>query len=302
MASKIDSELAKIECLKEICSKNGFLQEPNLWIADLYITQDDNVLKGKYFGLHIETTKYFSKDEITELLKLEWLAYIFPNIRRYLKKSLENSNLSFATKNDDSIPDIKLGNEYYELTFAELEIFKYKDGREFETKILEKQKDEHLDNSKKQLIRYGNPNAKIVINVEKLMQVRYRKILRTIEKKMQKNYKCQQPINLCIFQDRNNVDDISYQITGIEWLVKNHMPTLRKALSKFKNIYIVGEDRINHPDLLKPNNLKDGLIRVFGIKLNLDVLKKIENFKINDFTSLTEKKNDFIYIFKKSEN
>ncbi|MCP4336830.1 MAG: hypothetical protein GY679_03210 [Mycoplasma sp.] len=238
-----------IKSIVEIESRNR--KQPKLWINDIYKLQDDKFYKRKEINVD-----ELDKDEFTELIILEWLMFLSKKIFRYTKKSIKNNTLHFSTKNDISKPDIRIGKEWYELTFADLKIFRFSDGAEFENHILNENIEKEIEkikNNKNILVFEGDGNKKQqqVFSPELVMENKAKRICNAIKKKSSKTYDTNYPVNLVIYTDRNLNHDITMQAIIIIKIFKNHYQQLLLGLNKFKNIYLITEDKVNNKNFDK---------------------------------------------------
>lgn len=279
----------------------GLDGQPKLWLSDIYKTQDDDIWNGKYENSDIfkSMKSFMSKDEFTELLKLEWLAFLFPNVRKYLSNALANNKLIFSTKNDRFMPDIKVDCEWYEFSFASIEIFKHKDGHEFEISLFDRQNETNVEElmNDETTLKFGD--GEIAFAPEEMAKVKYDKIANTIEKKLKKDYRVEEPVNLVIFTERNLNHDIFMQPLGVKYLFDNYLELINDAVKKFKKIYICTEDKVANEIFLKANN-KEKVERAVGFYIDRNNINFFNSSDIDSlFAMFYHTKQNFIFIANK---
>lgn len=275
------------EFIRNFLGDGTSVKAPNIWISEIYKIQDDNIWFGRHkeAELYERVRKFIDKDELTELVKFEWLLYFWPKLRIFASKAIAEDRMIFSSKNDLKKPDIFMDQEWYEFCFAKLDIFRYKNGEEFEMSLVNSQDKGNLEKLRNSPDTMTFGNGSIQFSPVDVAIEKYKKVALRISEKALKNYLVEESINLVIFADRNMNNDIFMQPLGVKYLFDNHFEDIENALKKFKKIFFCMEDKITNPDFLKSVS-RNEVIRAVSFFVDKYNLYEFKNKTIDELTQL----------------
>lgn len=206
--------------------ENGLTFDAN----NLYKLQDDDI-----FYENRDKNEVFhdlSKDEITELFVMSTALSVVPYVQEIFK--IFDYNVVNSSKRDEGMPDFILDENYaFEITAAGLDIFRFKDGVEYENSIIERNSNPVI----------SNKINKSSVDGGSIMIERAKNISNAIAKKIEKDYAYD--TSLIIWPTRTLNYALVWPALIFQELIKEYYKTMEEALLKFDSIIIIEKALIN---------------------------------------------------------
>lgn len=292
----------KVDLFKTIISKKNYFPKNTKSIFWCGIFKDKNYKKINKVWINNGFKDFKSKQEMIEFWIIIFLYKYNPNIKKLIDEFLKENKLIFSKYNDESLPDIKIGKYWYEITTILSNMNAYDSYEEFLNEIYEKMS----KNNKS--INVKNINKKVfceeVINYFiKIINDRISKKIDKTYKENGKKFKIKKLIIFEVYPIKYN-----YSILFLEtWINKCGKEIYKKIKNNIK-IYICfpkpfNQEKIKHFEINEKRSINSYKAKGY-IKPEQNIVIEIDqnNKKIYENNKLKYKTNFFENKFIKLKN